>query len=960
MRSRKPFGRRSVVRWALVGAVAGACAAAQPTRPVGPVGGRLVTGREVTPDPSWRLSPTIPGMPFNMALSPDGRYAVTLSGGHRHALAAVRSTDVGDVHTLGFDPTRKAPRPAADGLFYGLAFAGPTAVYAAGGGAGKVFRVSVAADGTLAEAGEIRCRPGDCPAGLAADARGRLFVASNNPLADRGTAPRAAAVIAYRTAADAGDHRDPELARYTFPATPLPAGGVVGGGVVGGGVVGGGVVGGGSPAIAGTSVFPLAVACARDGSRVFVTGERDGCVYAFDATADAELKLLATIPTGSHPAALALDDARGRLYVANAHGDTVTVIDTATDAVTATVLLRPDVCRDLAGVTPVGLCLSPDGRTLYAACADLNAVAVIDTATPALRGFVPAGWYPAAVAVAPDGRLLVCNAKGVDARHPNPPVGAKDATRPVTPLRLVEGRVVSQPAPAAADLPALTARALDDARLTTRFVAAADPLKGIDLAAPGGLRHVIYVVKENRTYDQVLGDDGRGDGDPGRAIFGRRVTPNLHALAARFVLLDNFYVCGEVSGDGWPWSTQGMANEYVSRYVPYLYSKRADFFNTEGSNDGYLTGGFPAAGPDGRPLSDSPAFRNGAPAVPDVAEAPGGHIWDAARRAGLTYRNYAFHYSSREAKGGRQDMPDNYPASGGLVPGGRDLGGVSDVDYRVFDLDYADSDAPRLAAAQTGNDQCLWPTKTYGSHAAPSRFAEWDAEFRQMLAKDPTGGGVPAFMTVRLGNDHTVGVNPGRHAPVGYVADNDYAVGELVEAVSRSPVWSSTAIFVVEDDAQNGPDHVDCHRSPCYVVSPFVRRGSVDHAFYNTASVLRTMELAMRLPPLCQYDAIAAPVDDWTARPDNAEPYAATLPPADLFAARNGLLNRVSPVSPEAMLLRKAAGMDFTVADRAPAGELNDAIWKSVKGWDAVPPPTPHGPADVGTARPPADDDDDD
>ena len=418
--------------------------------------------------------------------------------------------------------------------------------------------------------------------------------AGHDPLTSRPNGlPTAGTVTAYD--AKAGT----ELARFAFPAATMPA-----------------EKAGGPTPIVGTTGFPLAVACSADGSRVYVTAERDDTVTVLDASATGIFRLVTTIHAGARPVALLMDEPRHRLYVANAGGDTISAVDTTTNAVVATVLLRPEICRDLPGVTPVGLCLSPDGGTLYAACADLNAVAVIDTGTNALQGYAPAGWYPAAVAVAPDGRLLVCNAKGVDARHPNPPVEAKDKTRQLSPLRIVEGRVVSQPAPTAAALPTLTARALENARLTTRFVAAENPLKGIDLAAPGGLRHVIYIVKENRTYDQVLGDDKRGDGDPDRVLFGKRVTPNLHAIAERFVLLDNFYVCGEVSGDGWPWSTQGMANEYVARYVPYLYSKRGEFFNTEGSNDGYLTGGFPATGPDGRPLSDSAVFKNGAPGRP--------------------------------------------------------------------------------------------------------------------------------------------------------------------------------------------------------------------------------------------------------------------------------------------------------------------------------------------------------
>jgi hypothetical protein len=239
-----------------------------------------------------------------------------------------------------------------------------------------------------------------------------------------------------------------------------------------------------------------------------------------------------------------------------------------------------------------------------------------------------------------------------------------------------------------------------------------------------------------------------------------------------------------------------------------------------------------------------------------------------------------------------------------------------------------------------------------------------------MLKKDPTGGAVPNLMTVRLGDDHTNGLNPRVHSPRSMVADNDYGVGQLVETISKSPIWKSCAIFIIEDDAQNGPDHVDAHRSTCYVISPWIKKGSVDHTFHNTASCLRTIELLLGLPPMCQYDATANPIMDWDTAPNNDAPFAAVMPSEQLAAEHNPNVGEARPASPETQksqapspelqdLIRRSMAMDFTRADRAPADELNEIIWKSIKGLGSTPPPTPHGPS-AATGRPKPRDDDDD
>ncbi|HET6250347.1 MAG TPA: bifunctional YncE family protein/alkaline phosphatase family protein, partial [Tepidisphaeraceae bacterium] len=710
-------------------------------------------------------------------------------------------------------------------------------------------------------------------------------------------------------------------------------------------------------AVPGTSVFPLAIAATKDGRRVYAGSERDGGLYVIDASDAAHPKSAGFISTGVNPDALLLNKAQTRLYVGNAGSDTVSIIDTATDKVIGTVLLRPEIAHDLAGATPTGLAFSPDEEKLYVTCGDMNAVAVIDMDEPngpELRGYVPTGWYPSAVAVSADGQhLFVADAKGVEPRIPHDQPKGKGLG---SPLNLIEGVVTMLAVPHSKELPALTQRALAAARLTPADFPRDNPLKDIDRQS-GKITHVIYIIKENRTYDQVLGDLPQGNGDPNRCIFGREVTPNLHALAERFVLLDNFYDSGDVSGDGWSWSTQASANENVTRNVPYKYSNRGRRYDYEGQNNDYPVGGFPAKGVDGQPLSDDPRFKEGAKPIPDVGAAPGGHIWDMALKQKLSYRNYGFFVSEGISRGGVVIIPDNYPNMKALQPPGHDLDGITDIDFRRFDLDYPDSDVRKILSKQTGDDVYLTPKRALGKHHASSRFREWKTEFDEMLAKDPSGAAVPALMTVRFCTDHTAGMSAGKHTPRSMVADNDFAVGQLVEAVSHSAIWKNTAIFVVEDDAQNGPDHVDIHRSTCYIISPYIKAKSVDHSYQNTVSLIHTMELVLDLPPMNQFDASSPPILDWDKAPTNSEPYTAVLPDEKIVAEAAPMPGRAAADPKVDELVKQSAAMDFTHADRAPAEELNRIIWASVKGTQSAMPATPSGPMEAGKKR--AKDDDD-
>ena len=403
------------------------------------------------------------------------------------------------------------------------------------------------------------------------------------------------------------------------------------------------------------------------------------------------------------------------------------------------------------------------------------------------------------------------------------------------------------------------------------------------------IKHVFYIIKENRTYDQVLGDDPRGMGDPSLVLFGKNVTPNLHALADRFVLLDNFYACAEVSPDGWNWITSGFANDYVQRTVPESYSERKN-----------------SPRPTVRPYDYEGENRGASPSLTgqqDIAESPGGYIWDAVTHAGLTLRNYGCFLS----------FQGDRPTKPALV-------NTTCPNFAPFGMKYADSDAWQALS--------LPPPTLYGPRLSPSRFTAWKREFDAYVKTNT----LPSFEIIRLPRDHTQATDPGYASPLAMAADNDYAVGEIAEAVSHSPYWNSSAIFVVEDDAQNGPDHIDCHRTTAYVLSPFIKSHSVDHHFYNTDSLLRTMELLLHLAPMTRYDASAPPLRAFTRTPSVA-PYAAILPDKSILA-------QINP--PDGYKAALSHSLNFTDADAAPDAVVNEILWHSIKGENVPLPPARH------------------
>ena len=573
-------------------------------------------------------------------------------------------------------------------------------------------------------------------------------------------------------------------------------------------------------------------------STLYVSNWGDSTVSVIDLSVSPPVSRSAVF-VGPHPSALAL---RGSdLFVALAGANGVARVDLATGQVREqlTVALAPHAPP---GSDPNALALSPDGRTLYVAMAGSNAVAVVRLGAKGMRvaGLIPAGWYPSAVATSGDGRTLyVANGKG-NSSGANP-----DGTYIGN---VITGSLSIIPVPDSAGL-----------RRYTSQVYALSPFSNARLGPtvrssdrPPELKHVVYIIRENRTYDQVLGDVARGNGDARLAIFDNAVTPNAHAIAARWVLFDNFYVNGEVSADGHEWTDRGYASDYNEKTWPQIYSSRREWDLTSGE---------------------------------DLANPGGTYLWDAAQRNRLWVVNFGEMTESDDDSTSTRTGRTN-------VPGLKD---ITAANYPGFVLAILDTTRARLFA---------------------DSVTSWDRQNR-----------FPDLVVLWLPRDHTLGRQASRPTPRAMVADNDLALGLIVERLSQSPAWASLAVFVLEDDAQNGPDHVDAHRSVLLVASPYARRDAVDSTFYTTASVLRTIEGILGLPPLSQYDAGATPLwNAFTRRPD-ATPFVhlpSTWPLHEL--------------NPSAFRSRIPA-RDLAGADEADEVELNREIWESVRPGERMPAP---------------------
>jgi DNA-binding beta-propeller fold protein YncE len=666
------------------------------------------------------------------------------------------------------------------------------------------------------------------------------------------------------------------------------------------------------------------------------------------------------------------------------------VIDTTSDRVIERIDVRLAETAK-TGVSPEGIALSEDEQILYVANAHANAVAVVqlERAPSAklhskLLGFIPTGNYASAVAVVGK-RLFIANGKGTGMEnssnivnqtgmYPNMPnqnfPGERYNKQGQHPGPLVEGNISLVNLPDDKQLYAYTQQAMQNNGLL-----AAEKRN----LFPGGrspFKHVIYIIRENRTYDQVFGDlersgDGsKADGEPSVAIFGagkaartlsdiaQDITPNARALALRFGLLDRFFVNAEASPDGHNWSTAAFSNDYIDKAFRWNYSRRGRTYDYEGFNR------LPSFEPPANqppvalpPVFDLPATEHDLADylkryVPylrgnrDVGEPETLYLWDAAAKAGLSYRNYGEFIatiSANDVKEINEQRSKRYPDISPTLtafPSKKSLEGHFSPTLRNFDMATPDSmtvESYKAAVESKGNvDAAILNDHSDARFRGTSRLGEWLKEFRGFTADLAAGkpDRMPNLSIVRLSNDHTAGVSRNVPTPQFYVADNDYAIGRMIEELSKSPYWKDTAVFIVEDDAQDGPDHVDAHRSPALVISAWNRPGALVHEFHSTVSLIRTIELCLGMEPMNFLDSNAVPIDIFTDKPD-LRPFSAILPAVSLD-------NLMPPASPSRAMLeymRLTDKQDLSHNDMADPRELNEIIWFSVRGAEPMPEP---------------------
>jgi YVTN family beta-propeller protein len=577
-------------------------------------------------------------------------------------------------------------------------------------------------------------------------------------------------------------------------------------------------------------------------------------------------KQVTEIAVGLHPAAMAMTKDGATLYVANANSDTVSVIDTANKKVRENILVRPDSTLPF-GSASNALALSPDEKTLFVANGGNNAVAVVDLSGGAakVQGFIPAGWYPGAVAC--NGKsIFIANVKGI---------GSRDQAKVKTgwQSKMFRGTVTKVDVPDAATLAKYTEQVRADARVPESLAAFERAEAGAAAVAipkhpgePSLIEHVVYVIKENRTYDQVFGDAGRGNGDPKLCTFGKDVTPNHHALADQFVLLDNFYCNGVLSADGHQWAMEGAVTDGLEKSF------------------GGFARSYPFSGDD------------------PLAFVPSGFIWDNALLHGKSFRNYG--------EMGTAALPPN-------------------ANFQQIHQDWlkkTDKISYKLTTANETLRQYTHPQYPGWNLTIPDvvRARIFLKELKEFEAK----GKMPNLMIVFLPSDHTRGTTAGAPTPAAMVADNDLALGQVIEGISKSKFWPKTAIFVIEDDPQAGFDHVDGHRSLCLVASPYTKRGALVTNFYNQTSVLHTMELILGLPPMNQMDAMAPVMRECFTDKADLKPYTALANKVPLDQLNKKAPEKTAAATFEAL----SEAQRWDIPDAANEDALNRIIWFAQKG----------------------------
>jgi YVTN family beta-propeller protein len=641
--------------------------------------------------------------------------------------------------------------------------------------------------------------------------------------------------------------------------------------------------------------------------------------------------ILTRIPVKGQPNKMTLNAAQSLLYVAEDQADIVDVIDTATNQVVESIpVLATTVPATLAqykGANPNSVTLSPDETRLYVTNGNLNCIAVIalagNNSGDHVIGLIPTGWYPNSVSLSADGQSVYA-VNGKSPTGPNPAWCYGGYGPPLWPTclpsneynpQLTKAGFQSFPLPGAAALETLSRQVAENNRFSSRLSEAETAVMD---AVRKGTKHVIFIIKENRTYDQILGDLEIGNGDPDLTEFGEPITPNQHNLARKFVTLDNFFDTAEVSYDGWLWTTSGQAPDVVQRQYPIAYAYRGLSLDSEGLNrsvnisipdlkERRAANPFTPNDPDLLPGQTNTA----APDGPDN-EVNTGYLWDSAFRAGLTVRNYGFFIDTVRYNTKNYAIPlltdpfwsgtrVAYPSSASLAP-------YTDLFFRGFDNAFPDY----------------------------YRFKEWERDFDATYAK----GGLPSLSLVRFMHDHTGDYDKaieGVNTPETQVADNDYAVGMLIEKISKSIYADNTLIFIIEDDAQDGGDHVDSHRSIAFVAGAYVKQGELVSTPYNTIDFLRTIEEVLGLPPMNLNDALAKPmVDIFNTTPN---PWSFTAIPSPM------LYNTKLPLGPKpaglvipkpahkaSYWVRAMKGMDFEAEDRVDPQEFNRILWKGLKG----------------------------
>jgi DNA-binding beta-propeller fold protein YncE len=780
---------------------------------------RLLPG--VQPDGSvqmpsqWSLRPAgkqleLGDFPVNLALHPSGRWLAALHAGYGEH----------EIQVVDLKLTRVVSRVNLDETFYGVCFSPDGKQLYASGCEYEVVHAFDFEDGLLARHRRLRVAPVTSkfiPAGLAVARDGKTLFAA-------GTWGDAVCILPLETP----ENRETvALGKDSYPYACIPA---------------------------------------SDGKRLYVSLWNQASVAVVDLK---EKSVVTRWATEKHPTEMAQTADGKFLFVACANSTRVSVIDTEAGKGVETIAcgLYPD---SLPGNTPNSLCLTPDGEMLLVANADANTIAVFNVAEPGKArplGFIPAGWYPTSVRFNPtDKRIYVANGRGTTPRAnpqgPNPNLPRNQTVRQYI-GGLYRGTLGIIDMPTPERMTAYSKAAYACTPLRKDLGVTAEPGEGNPIPKRVGdaspIQHVIYIIKENRTYDQVFGDMKEGNGAPELCIFPEKITPNHHRLARQFVLLDNFYVDGEVSAQGHEWSMGAYCSDFVQKVWPLTYR--------------------------GRRLQKLPGYAAEGH-VDDIARPPSGYLWDRCAEAGVSYFSFGEWVNNGKTA--------NDPGRAAV----KSLEGHFDPKFRSFDMDYSDQ-------------------------KRADRFIEELQRFER-------AGELPRLVILRLPNDHTSGAKVGKPTPTAYVADNDLALGRVVEAVTRSKFWKDTAIFVIEDDAQNGSDHVDAHRTVALMISPYARRGVVDSNLYSTSSMLRTMELILGLKPMSQFDAAARPMyASFQAKPD-LRGYAHVVPQTDLDAKNVA----------GAWGAKQSEDFDFTKEDAADDLLLNEVIWRSVRGPDhAMPPP---------------------